>query len=182
MPMNIISEEKMMPEAESWFYTVVAYIDNIKEQVAGKEEDERLFVDEEERLTLLSMYNKGLKDSIRLLIDASNRVEYQGNQLSIYSLGVGESSQMINAMIDSMGQISEKNYIDIEKLHILLIQIYLKGMKDAGDLYRRNRLNGKVVKVVEDIDNILSNYISSEEDPEEAWEKVKNRIMTRTEL
>ena len=179
MSIKLIPEEKMMPDAESWFYKIVIYIENIMEQTIGKEEDERLFVDEEKRLTLLSMYNKGFKDSMSLLNSALNRLEYQKNPLSIYSLGIGESTQMINDIIDSMGQISERNYVDIEKIHILLIQIYMKGMKDAGDLYRRNRLNEKVVKVIEDIDTILSSYTSSGEDPEEVWEKIKNRIMTK---
>jgi len=179
MSIKLIPEEKMMPDAESWFYKIVIYIENIMEQTIGKEEDERLFVDEEKRLTLLSMYNKGFKDSMRLLSDASNRVKYQKNPLSIYSLGIEEYSQKTSDMIDSMGQISERNYVDIEKIHILLIQIYMKGMKDAGDLYRRNRLNEKVVKVIEDIDTILSSYTSSGEDPEEVWEKIKNRIMTK---
>lgn len=184
MPMKLIPEEKMMPEAESWFYKIVVYIENIKEQTVDKEEDERLFIDEEKRLTLFSMYNKGFKDLISLLNSASNRVEYQKNPLSIYSLGIGESTQMINDMIDSMGQISERNYIGIEQILILFIKIYMKGMRDAGELYRRNRLNEKVVKVIDDIDSILSSYVSSKEDfePEDAWEKIKNRITTRSNL
>lgn len=181
MSIDIVPKEKMIPEAESWFYGIITYIENIKESII--DEDERLFIDEEKRLPILAMYNKGFKDAISLLHDATNRVEYQKNPLSIYSLGIGESVHMINDIIENMEKISEKNYMDIEKIHILLIQIYMKGMKDAGDLYRRNRLNENIAKVIEDIDAILSSYTSSKgEEPEEVWEKIKNRIMVSTNL
>ena len=163
-PMEIIPKEKVLKPAESWFSNTIKYIENIK----GPE------IDWDERLLLLLMYNRGIRDSIGLLHDDTYRITfYEKDPLSAYMLGVKESIYMIRDMMDNIDKISEEHDVNIEKIRALLADLYMKGMRDAGDLHIRHKLDEKMVKVIEDVDAISAAH---EEEPEEAWEKIRNRL------
>jgi len=54
-------------------------------------------------------------------------MEY-GDTLSKYTLGVSESMNMINYMIDETEQVSMKSNTPFGRLHLLGIKLYAKGI------------------------------------------------------
>ncbi len=162
--MEIIPKDKVLKPAESWYSNTIKYIENIKEPR----------IDWYDRLFLLWIYNKGIKDGIGLLHNDSFRITaYEKEPLSAYTLGVGESIYMIKNMMDNLDKISEEHGLDIGKIRVSLTDIYMKGMRDIADLYRLHKLNEYIAKIIEDVDSIIDIY---DEEPEEAWEKIRNRL------
>ncbi len=158
---KIVAKEDMLGESERWFTSMIRFT-------------EKNSINDEERLALFSTFNRGIKSAINLFYDTKGRIEYL-DHLSIYVLGVKETTFKINDMVKDMLQLIEKRNIDAEeKIKILFVQAYTNGINLATDLYSRNKLNEDVIKVIEDFDTILSEYKG--ENPEEIWEKIRNRI------
>lgn len=158
---KLIPEEEMLGKTERRFVDIIKYIENLTK-------------DDEERIALFATFNRGIKAGINLFYETKNRIEYQKDPLSVYIYGVRETIFVTQNMIeDTLNLIKEREIEDVG-IGISYIQIFMKGIDKAGDLYQRNILGEDVYNIVEDFDKILSEYEGK--DPEEIWEKIRNRI------
>jgi len=161
MPMKLYKKEEVLEGVKGWYSNIIRYIEDIKE------------ISEPERVFLMVMYNRGIREATSLFREDISRMEY-GDTLSKYTLGVSESMCMINDMIDETEQVSVENDTPIGRPHLLGIKLYAKGLQDAARLERVHKLSDDIFKLIKDVNTILS--VWEKEGPEEVWEKMRNRI------
>lgn len=179
MPMEIIPKEKMTEDIERIFFSAIVHIENIKEP--------RL--NDEQRITLLSIYTRGVKNCISMIHGNIDRLQYIKEPPRIYTSGISDSIDFIDDMIeniDTYAEDSNEPIIDIfegesdivvARLQLLLTQIYIMGIGDIATLHSMNKLNEKIAEHIEYIDSNLYDYLAKyPKEPEEYWEKLRNRF------
>jgi len=179
MKIEIIPKEKMTEDVERGFFSAIVHIENIT--------DPRL--SEEQKIILLITYSRSVKNCISMIHGNINKIKYIKEPSLIYASGISDSIGYINEFIEnieSYAEDSEEPIIDIfegefditiAKLKLLLAQIYIMGIGDTADLYYMNKLNEKIAKAIEDIEDMLWDYLAEyPKVPEATWEKMRNRF------
>lgn len=179
MSIEIIPKEEIKEEVESGFFSAIVHIENIK--------DPRL--SEEQKMILLITYSRSVKSCISMTHGNINKIKYIKDPSLIYASGISDSIDYINEFIEnieSYAEDSEEPIIDIfegefditiAKLKLLLAQIYIMGIGNTADLHYKNKLNEKIAKAIEDIEDMLWDYLAEyPKVPEATWERMRNRF------
>jgi hypothetical protein len=158
---EIVPEEEMLKGPGIYFMGIIKEIENITNN-------------DEERLALFATFYRGIKKATQLIKETRDRIENYTPWYS-YSLGVKESIYVINDWIYETEEMISKNKIKFEEVDQLsYVRIFMDGISKGIGLIQANKMNEEFFTIIENFDKILLEYEGK--DPEEIWEKIRNRV------